>query len=184
MPMRPLTLFLVFCGLAMGCERPVSQAPDDTAPPAQPHREVSIWDEVGSSQLVSIEDEQLRADLKSAMHEARETAEDARRRWEVADERQRTNWGVKWAAETAGGGVEYLWVEPLAWSPFRIEGLIANHPQSALECGKGLGELVSFPIEQLADWLYLPTGDIDGPREGGFTLVVIEESVKGAGIDD
>ncbi len=33
---------------------------------------------------------------------------------------------------------------------------------------------MSFPIEELADWIYLADGTINGRRDGGFTLQVLE----------
>jgi hypothetical protein len=46
--------------------------------------------------------------------------------------------------------VEHVWVRPVSWSRFRIEG-------------------------RLASWLHLLDGTIDGRREGGFTIDLLEQ---------
>jgi len=60
----------------------------------------------------------------------------------------------------------------LNWSPFRVEGILATTPITELECGKIAGDLVSFPIEELTDWMR-DTGrkDANGEPvvEGGYT---------------
>jgi uncharacterized protein YegJ (DUF2314 family) len=42
-------------------------------------------------------------------------------------------------------------------------------------CGRKAGELVSFPVEELSDWLHLLDGTIEGGREGGFTIDLLEQ---------
>jgi uncharacterized protein YegJ (DUF2314 family) len=71
--------------------------------------------------------------------------------------------------------VEYLWVTPLHWSPFRVEGRLANPPQRELPGGAQLGDIVSFPAEQFVDWVHFTEQRVDGPREGGFTIDVLED---------
>jgi uncharacterized protein YegJ (DUF2314 family) len=152
-----------------GCDRPEEPAPAPapiTAPePAPP----SAWREVDGSRIVAVaaDDERLRA----AMREARRTAPAARGRWAAMDEAGRARWAIKWAAPTVDGGREYVWMRPVAWSPFRIEGRLASPPQRMLESGRVLGDLVSFPHDELADW-FLENG---AQHEGGFTLRVLDE---------
>jgi uncharacterized protein YegJ (DUF2314 family) len=112
--------------------------------------------------------------MEAAIERARATVEKARLQWQ-ADPGGRDAWAVKWAAPTVGGGVEHVWVRPLSWTRFRIEGRLASQPQTPLICGRVAGELVGFPAEQLSDWLHLLGGTVDGPREGGFTIDVLEQ---------
>jgi hypothetical protein len=78
------------------------------------------------------------------------------------------------AGTVPGTGVEHVWVQPIEWSTFRIEGPLATKPTHDLACGKTANELVSFPVDELSDWIYLPDGDFHGKREGGFTVQVLE----------
>ena len=68
--------------------------------------------------------------------------------------------------------VEHVWVRPLEWSPFRIEGVLLSAPRA--DIGALQGDLVSFPIEELSDWVHMI--DVNGAagRDGGFTLEVLE----------
>lgn len=115
--------------------------------------------------------------LSAAIEQARRTAEEARERWSTSPAHEHDRWAVKWAAPLAevpasdpAETVEYVWVRPVHWSPFRVEGVLASDPVHELESGRTLGELVSFPIEELADWVRYHTDDVDGPRDGGFTI--------------
>jgi hypothetical protein len=135
------------------------------------------------------------------MEQARKTAEQARQRWLYTSSDDRPRWAVKWAAPLAGkptrsvrgtggatgddaegGNVEHVWVSPVHWSPFRIEGVLASTPVNDLACGKTLGDLVSFPIEELSDWIHFGTAtasaagsDPNAPHEGGFTVQLLME---------
>jgi uncharacterized protein YegJ (DUF2314 family) len=111
--------------------------------------------------------------LAEAVGRAQASAEEARRRWR-ADPAGGDDWAVKWAAPTVGGGVEHVWIRPVTWSRFRIEGWLVSHPQAKLLCGRKAGELVSFPAEELSDWVHLADGTMDGRREGGFTIDLLE----------
>ncbi len=114
-------------------------------------------------------------ELAAAIARARSTAGDARQRWatdSAADRRSR--WAVKWAAPTTEGGVEHVWIRPTSWSHHRIEGWLASPPQSPLACGRIAGELVSFPAEELSDWVHFTDGTIEGPRQGGFTIELLQ----------
>lgn len=199
-----------------GCDRqdkPVTPAaaPGTSAAP-------SLWQVQDRATIVAVPvhadqpaDIELATALTAATQEARQTAETARQRWQAASETDRPNWSIKWAAPLARGesakqkaqspasdvrglepaeAVEQVWVQPVTWSAFRIEGVLASKPVSELACGKAFGELVSFPIDELTDWLHiLPTpaagSDIaPGPnatqpaiaqaREGGYTIKALE----------
>lgn len=159
----------------IGCES-AETPPEATkrSPPtvAQP----SPWQTADGSAQVAVPNEADDPQLAEAIAEARRTVDQARQRWLSSTEQERLRWTVKWAAPTVNGGVEHLWVKPiLHWSPFRIEGRLANPPQAELASGRGLGETVSFPVEELSDWAYLLQGRIDGEHEGGFTVELLEQ---------
>ncbi|MHC4210936.1 MAG: DUF2314 domain-containing protein [Planctomycetota bacterium] len=134
----------------------------------------SSWRTLDGSDGAAVAAEANDPILAEAIDRARATAEQARRRWQ-ADPAGGDTWSIKWAAPTAGGGVEHVWVRPLSWSRFRIEGRLASPPQARLLCGRKAGELVSFPAEELSDWLHLLDGTTDGRREGGFTIDLLEQ---------
>ena len=167
-------MLLLALGLLIGCE-----PGEDAAPVARPTEGVaprSLWAERGEALLVRVDDAED-ADLAAATAEAQATAEDARVRWSVAEPEDRARWAIKWKAETADGGVEYLWVQPVHWSAFRVEGVLVTEPVAELAepaSGRTGGDLVGFPVEALVDWVHYDTDDLRGPREGGFTINVLE----------
>lgn len=165
--------------LLAGCAKrePSASAPQPSAvaesePPSQ-------WLGDAESPFVAIDSEPDEAAIAAAIRQARATADQARTRWLAAsaDDRAR-RWAVKWAAPTmseTGDGVEHVWVCPVNWSAFRIEGVLLSEPFAQLACGKTRGEIVGFPIEEISDWMHLKSDDIRGPRDGGFTMHVLEE---------
>jgi uncharacterized protein YegJ (DUF2314 family) len=153
---------------------PTAAAPKPTSP---------AWrvDEVeGQSSIrLAIDEEPLKSALDEAIAKARETADAAREQWRASPESQRDRWAVKWAAPIQGDeqAVEHVWVQPLHWSAFRIEGVLLSQPDRPLDVPSeqpNRGELVSFPAEQLSDWVRYHTLDPAGPRDGGYTIDVIE----------
>jgi uncharacterized protein YegJ (DUF2314 family) len=118
------------------------------------------------------------AELTAAIAEARRTAEDARTKWSNANAAGRERWWVKWAAATDDGNFEHVWVQPINWSPFRVEGVLISPPVNTLATGKSAGDIVSFPIEELSDWMHLRAGsslnDFNKLYDGGFTVKVLE----------
>ena len=85
--------------------------------------------------------------------------------------------------DDGGGGdqrnLEHVWVQPINWSPFRIEGVLLSPPVHTLDCNRRAGELVSFPADQVVDWLHFaadPTTNPSAPFEGGFTVKVLEHA--------
>jgi uncharacterized protein YegJ (DUF2314 family) len=158
---------------AAACEK---QEPPPTLepPPATTAEAGSAWrtldDTAGFAVAVEADDPKL----AEAIDRARASAEQARRRW-LADPTRGDAWAVKWAAPTVGGGVEHVWIRPVTWSRFRIEGRLASPPQAKLLCGREAGELVSFPAEELSDWVRLADGAMAGRREGGFTIDLLEQ---------
>lgn len=146
---------------------------DSSGEPAQ------LWRPLGDDAfLIEVpDDEAIAAELAAASLEARESAEAARLQWaDAVLSDRRTRWLVKWVAPKVGGegpdDVEHVWVRPLEWSPFRIEGVLVTDPRA--DIGSREGELVAFAIEQLSDWVhFVDAGGIE-TREGGFTLEVLE----------
>ncbi|MHC4415898.1 MAG: DUF2314 domain-containing protein [Planctomycetota bacterium] len=129
----------------------------------------------GSAQI-ALSSESDDPELAAAIARARATVEDARRRWLATPAGgDRGGWAVKWAAPAVDGPVEHVWVRPESWTGFRIEGRLASPPHHELLCGRVQGERVGFPVEELTDWVHLIDGAIDGRREGGFTIDLLEE---------
>ena len=168
--LHPVRWSLLGLTLVAGCER-AEPIPPPQPPPVTPA--VSAWHASDESAQVAVAADDPH--LAAAIGRARSTAGQARDRWRAADAHDRARWAVKWAAPTADGGVEHVWVRPVVWTRFRIEGRLANPPTEPLESGRLAGELVSFPAEQLSDWVHLVEGPGDGPREGGFTMDLLEQ---------
>ena len=165
-------LLLCVCFLLHGCiDEPATNIPQPTksAP--------SHWKVIHGAKVVAT-DAETDAKITEAMAQARSTAETARARWSAASEIERDRWAIKWAAPTLSQQVEHVWVKPLNWSPFRIEGVLLSQPIAELECGKHEGGVVSFPIEELADWILVleQSAEHAGREfEGGYTVRTIED---------
>lgn len=175
-----LTICIASCVVTLcGCSE--TDAPSETTRrPVQPQDQPkpSPWQITDGAARIALAREIDDSELAEALAQAQATAEQARKRWKSATNEQRNQWAIKWAAPTVDGNVEHIWVKPiLAWSKFRIEGKLANQPTTELACAKTLGQSVSFPIEELSDWVYLAEeSDDDGAlREGGFTLKLLEQ---------
>lgn len=169
--------------LLAACDR---HKPADTAPPVRAsaaREKPPAWRVENHSLVVAVRDEASDPELLAAIIKAKATSEDARVRWNAANAQERAHWAVKWAAPLAepanGRQAEHVWVKPVNWSPFRIEGVLASEPVDELANGKSLGDLVSFPVDELSDWIHLTAegaaNDFSGPHEGGFTMKVLEE---------
>ena len=172
-----VSLFASFVVL-ISCERADDAEPETTSADTQHnHREqIPNW-EVEVSRITidtaSLQNEEFENAMATAIAKARQTAAEAQMFWEATDDNDKRQWLIKWAAP-ANGSVEYLWVLPVTWSPFRVEGILATMPvQSSIDFE--VGDMVSFPIEELVDWVHRLEGTMDGPRRGGFTVDVIEE---------
>lgn len=177
-----LSVCLIALALA-GCAE--NDTPDAVVIPEPPP---SPWQSDGQGWLIALPEHEDDARLATAIAQARLTAADARERWLESPESERTNWAVKWAAplqydrgndndekaETDSDAVEHVWVMPMHWSPFRIEGVLISDPVNTLHNERARGDLVSFPIEELSDWVHFVKGDPDGARVGGFTIDALE----------
>jgi hypothetical protein len=183
------------------------QTADDARPPATPPQLESqrspAWQRLHDSAVVAVDDPAIQRELKDATAEAHRTLPDARQRWSIAKPAERAVWAVKWAAPlaprvaeaqdlSAGSSppakeedtvaaslpVEHVWVQPVNWSQFRIEGVLLATPAGALECGRSAGEIVSFPIDELSDWIHFasdPSAQSVPTFEGGYTVSVLEK---------
>lgn len=170
--LRAIPLLLALAALA-ACEPGDSGAPAAAAGRDGPTTMPSQWHVGEASARVGWPEDEDPGPMIAAIAEARNTAEAAAERWRIAADQDR--WAVKWEAPTADGGVEYVWVAPLTWSAFRIEGTLASEPETELACGRGAGAIVAFPVEELADWVHYLSDDPAGTREGGFTITVLEK---------
>lgn len=157
-----------------------------------------LWKNLQDSTVVAVEDATVEQSLKRATEEAQRTLPDARMRWVVASPSRRLLWAVKWAsprnvnapgelsanreAPADHGSVEHVWVQPVTWSAFRIEGTLLSNPTAPLEAGKTRGETVSFPIDEVSDWIHFAGEESDAAFEGGFTVRVLEERYGKPGI--
>lgn len=158
--------------LLAGCEPGDDPNQNTVIIPIQPEMPVA-WHVLDDALVVSLSEEAIDDELRAAMDVALASADEERENWRFSSNEQKRRWAIKWGASTADGRIEYVWVRPLAWSQYRIEGVLANSPQNELTCGKIRGDLVSFPVEELADWIRFLSDDFNGPYEGGYTLEVL-----------
>ncbi len=153
-------------------------SPNDSHPTPPPDTAKSLWQNENDSEVVAIPHESDDKELVAAIAEARRTADAARTRWTAASPDERNRWSVKWAAPTANDEVEHVWVQPINWSAFRIEGILLSKPVAELANARTLGEIVSFPIDELTDWLHFtssnPNPTSADPHEGGYTVKLLE----------
>jgi uncharacterized protein YegJ (DUF2314 family) len=172
---RPSVLFASFVTVLVsaGCEKPNPTGADSgdrqTSPNTQP-----TWVTELEGEPVIAADLSNDPDMKEAIAEARRTAESARKEWRDTPVADRPRWAVKWAAKTRDGSLEYVWVRPMHWSPFRIEGRLLSRPRHELIEAVDFGDLVAFPVEELVDWVKQPA-EPGAPRKGGFTIDVLEQ---------
>ncbi|MCA9296974.1 MAG: DUF2314 domain-containing protein, partial [Phycisphaerales bacterium] len=114
--------------------------------------------------------------LAAAIARARESAEEARLSWQGAPPEDHARWWVKWAAPTQTGGVEHVWIQPDKWSAFRLEGTLTSTPTRELACGRTLGDRVSFPADELSDWLFVVDPGPPPLHRGGFTIDALDDA--------
>ncbi len=133
----------------------------------------SQWYVLEDSTVISLTEAQTDDELQAAINVALASAAQERENWQYSNPQQKQRWAIKWAASTADDRIEYVWVRPVQWSAYRVEGVLANTPQNELTCNKTLGEYVSFPVEEMADWIRFLSDDFSGPYEGGYTLEVL-----------
>jgi uncharacterized protein YegJ (DUF2314 family) len=168
-----------------GCDRP--SAPSDSSNSVSITRAASTYRSINGSEPIAVANAAAQAKLDAASVEARKTMIEACKRWRRAGEADRTRWMVKWAAPIEEDGattqpdapiaaVEHVWVLPVQWSEFRIEGVLVSQPVRELSCGKRAGDFVGFPAEELSDWLCQPGTGSSAKREGGFTIKALESS--------
>ena len=167
-----VTVFLIV--ILTGCEPGDDPNQATIFVPVQP-KLPEAWHALENALVVSLSEEALDDELRAAMDVALASVDQERENWLKSSEEQKQRWAIKWGASTADSRIEYVWVRPLAWSQHRIEGVLANSPLNELTCGKILGDLVSFPVEEMADWISFLHDDFSGPYEGGYTLEILTE---------
>lgn len=165
--------FAAICATLPGCE-PLEE-PEAPESASLTQKKPSRWKLLENAIVVSLPEDESDAELEAAMTEARDTALGQSELWLNARPERQDRWAIKWAAPTAEDRVEFVWVRPLSWTQHRIEGILANTPQNELACAKTLGEPVSFPARQLADWIHFQTDNFDSPYDGGFTVSILSE---------
>jgi uncharacterized protein YegJ (DUF2314 family) len=116
-------------------------------------------------------------ELSDSIEEAQKSAPQAQQQFATALPHERLRFLVLWMAPTADGSREFVWVRPVTWSPFRIEGELLSQPTAPLEAGSTAGDSISFPIEQLADWIIFESSRPGQPAQGAATLSEIEKRV-------
>lgn len=158
-------LLMVSCVL-IACE-PIGTGDDSDGETSQP-------DTPAQAPALTMFDDTV-DDLAQATLDAQRTAEEARVQWEGSTAEQRPRWWVKWAAPTVGGGVEHVWLHPDKWTMFRIEGRLTSTPTRALECGRTLGERVSFSVDEMSDWLFVVNEGPPPVHRGGYTIAALDE---------
>jgi len=140
------------------------------------HRTDTPWIQDSVSAYASLTDADV-ADLETVIAEAQATAASARERFNEADPVERLSYIVLWNAPTGEGSLELVWVRPVRWSQFRIEGVLLSEPRQPLHSGRAAGELVSFPVDDLADWAILDVKRPGHTIEGAATLHAIEQRI-------
>lgn len=173
---RCISISLIAIVLAVsvaGCD-----TDEPSRPPASPTAQPSPWRSSDDTWQIALTEESTTEALAEAVSHAQATLADAREQWLVASEADRDHWAVQWAApaETDDGQptLEHVWVKPLHWSMFRMEGRLLSQPTRSLFAHRSQGDLVSFPLDEVTDWVYFPDGDRAGRREGGFTIDALE----------
>lgn len=168
-------------GLLAACEHAPPDRATPTTSPETPVRSPVLWKHLNEATVVAVNDQSIENALVEATRQAQQSLEDARKRWAVAKPAERSLWAVKWAAplridpdSRSPRTIEYVWVQPVNWSPFRIEGVLLSTPTSPLDCGRSRGEIVGFPIDELTDWMHVASEAPDAAFEGGFSVKVLE----------
>ena len=169
--MRAFTCCLVLTsGWSAGCEeRRQEQSADITTNTPSWQRDVNgRW-------VIPLDAAESNPALLSAIVNGRGRAErtkdPARVEWNTLLPVEQQQWSILWAAPTDGTeGVEseLLWVIPLSWTEHRVEATLASTPGHRTDLA--LGDLVGFPVEELADW----TDHSTTPPRGNEVLKAVE----------
>jgi len=185
---RGLLAPALVCGASLGggCERGAPPSPVETAGDSPATASIVKWLDGAQRESLEVRDEALSQALAAATAEARRTAPEAAAGFNAAPRREReTRWFIKWAARIEptepsraehAERSEHLWVRPLTWSAHRVEGVLLTSPREAM-IGKSPGDFVAFSTDELSDWVRLLDNTLEGPRQGGFTLDVLERFI-------
>lgn len=169
-----LLLSLAIAALLYACDAGDTDAAHDSGQRTR----TSLWvpDAGGLSSHVVMPADEV-DELADLMKEAQRTAAAAQAEFVASLPHERLQYLVLWMATTADGSCELVWVRPVSWSPFRIEGELKSEPTNTLESGAAAGDMVSFPIEELADWLVRDPAQANRIVKGASTLKAIEQRV-------
>lgn len=167
------TLLAAVLMLLCACDRmPTSDAANrDPGAPAD-----SLWVRDHDSAHVTLSKQQM-AEFSDSISAAQKSAQAAQQQFSAAIPAEQVRYAILWMAATADGAREFVWVRPVKWSPFRVEGVLLSEPVHELECGRLAGELVSFPVEDLADWVILDTTQAGKVDQGAATIRAIEQRI-------
>ena len=178
----PISLIVSLCAIA-GCER--DESIDDANPtPTETQIDRPTWSAWGTGDHVIAADLEDDPEMQADIEQARKSADSAREQWRNTPKSMRQQWAVKWAAPTEEGGREYIWIQPMHWSRFRIEGRLLSEPSGPLEDRAERGDLLAFSADELVDWVRLSASETARVQAGGFTIKVLEERFGEPGRDD
>jgi uncharacterized protein YegJ (DUF2314 family) len=179
--------FVCSASLGGGCDRSAPPPPVGAVGDSPATAAVVKWLDGAERESLEVRDEALSQALAAASAEARRTAPEAAISFNAATRREReTRWFIKWAVRIEPAGEpppdgaersEHLWVRPLTWSAHRVEGVLLTSPHEAT-IGKSPGDFVAFSTDELSDWARLLDDTLEGPRQGGFTLDVLERFIE------
>ncbi|MGC3991527.1 MAG: DUF2314 domain-containing protein [Chthoniobacteraceae bacterium] len=152
-------LFLTFClaGAISGCKR--SERNPDVL-----HRD-------GDPDVIYVDSED--AEMNAAIAHAQSTKAEFLQTLQAAKPNQ-TDFSAKRPYLTNKGGTdrEHIWVSNLSYDGKLLHGTIGDDPVNIPHLK--LGDPVSFPPDELSDWMYLE----DGKIVGGYTIRVLRKRMS------
>lgn len=167
------TTLCLLAALLCACD----QQPNTTSnADAEPHDSAWVRDGDGLSTHVTLSNDEV-AGFADAIAKTQASAKEAQAQFVKEIPADQTRYAILWMAATTEGSREFVWVRPVSWSLFRIEGVLLSEPTQPLECGRSTGEFVSFPVEDLADWAILDPKNPGQALQGAATLQAIEQQV-------
>lgn len=172
--MRACTCCLVLTtGWTIGCEERRQEETDGVT------ARLPTWQQDPTGRwVVPLDTAQSNPELLAAIDDGRgwaeQTRDAARIEWNALLPVEQQQWSILWAAPTDGADDvdwELLWVIPLSWTEHRVEATLASTPGHRIDLT--LGDLVGFPLEELADW----TDHSTTPPRGNEVLKAVERVI-------
>ena len=164
---------MVSLALVTGCQERQAQESSQASvqPPSWQQDESGRW-------IVPLDSSQANPELLAAIEDGRawaaQTRDAARIEWNQLLPIQQQKWSILWAAPTdttEGLDSEMLWVIPISWTEHRVEATLASTPGNRTDLV--LGDLIGFPVEELADW----TDHSTTPPRGNEVLKAVERVI-------